>query len=145
MAEAAKNKTRKVNLNDRILKALKPARDGKPYDVRDTVVPGLRARVLGAAGAVSYSLLGTQEASTPRAAPWASMGRSHSPMHAVRHKHGSISSARESTPKTKRNHRRLLEQQKRENTFAPVLEDFVNEKLSNRTKRPRGREGLKEI
>jgi Arm DNA-binding domain len=58
MAEAAKrDHTRKVNLNDRVLKALKPARDGKPYDVRDTVVPRLLVRVMGS-GKLSFALGG---------------------------------------------------------------------------------------
>jgi hypothetical protein len=43
----ADGKTRKVTLTDRTLKTLKPAPDGQPYDVRDTVVPGLRVRVMG--------------------------------------------------------------------------------------------------
>ena len=32
---------------DRYLKSLKPTKDGMPYDVRDTEVPGLRVRVMG--------------------------------------------------------------------------------------------------
>jgi len=35
----------KRTLNDRTLKALKPARKGKTYDLRDTVVPGLAVRI----------------------------------------------------------------------------------------------------
>ena len=34
-------------LTDRALKALKPAPDGKPYDVMDIAVPGLGVRVMG--------------------------------------------------------------------------------------------------
>jgi integrase len=34
-------------LNDRMLKALKPRKDGKPYDVMDAIVPGMGVRVLG--------------------------------------------------------------------------------------------------
>ena len=52
----ANETTRKLNLTDRSVKALKPAPDGKPYDVRDSVVPGLRIRVMGT-GALSFVLL----------------------------------------------------------------------------------------
>jgi hypothetical protein len=48
--------TRKLNLTDRSVKALRPAPDGKPYDVRDGIVPGLRVRVMGT-GALSFVLL----------------------------------------------------------------------------------------
>lgn len=48
--------TRKLKLTPRGLKALKPARDGKPYDVRDGVVPGLRVRVMPT-GAMSFVVL----------------------------------------------------------------------------------------
>jgi integrase len=35
---------------------LRPARDGKPYDIRDAVVPGLRVRVMGT-GQISFVVL----------------------------------------------------------------------------------------
>jgi integrase len=52
----AKETTRKLQLTDRSIRALKPARDGKPYDVRDDAVSGLRVRVMGS-GYLSFVLL----------------------------------------------------------------------------------------
>ena len=42
----AKAETDQRKLTDRLLQSLKGARDGKPYDVRDTEARGLRARVM---------------------------------------------------------------------------------------------------
>ena len=44
MAEAA---TKELRLTDRYLQSLKGAKDGKPYDIRDKEVRGLRVRVMG--------------------------------------------------------------------------------------------------
>jgi hypothetical protein len=42
---AVKNNTPKRTINDRMLRALKPAGPGQRSEVRDTVVPGFRVRV----------------------------------------------------------------------------------------------------
>jgi integrase len=142
MAEAAKSKTRKVTLNDRILKALKPARDGKPYDVRDTVVPGLRVRVMGS-GQRSFVLLARYP------------GSQH-PTRRALGEFGAISlgDARRKAqawlgligkgidPHDQEERQRLAEHQKRENTFAAVLGDFINEKLPSER---RGREVARDL
>jgi integrase len=130
MAEATeRSHTRKVNLNDRVLKALKPARDGKPYDVRDTVVPGLRVRVM-ASGQRSFVLLGR-------------FGGNPNPTRRAIGAYGALSLAdarrkaqawlhlldQSIDPRDQEERQRLVEQQKRKNTFAAVAEDFIAEKL----------------
>jgi hypothetical protein len=42
----AKASTIKRSLTDRYLKSIKGSRDGKPYDIRDTEIRGLRVRVM---------------------------------------------------------------------------------------------------
>ena len=42
----AKASTIKRNLTDRYLKSLKGSKDGKPYDVRDAEIRGLRVRIM---------------------------------------------------------------------------------------------------
>jgi hypothetical protein len=54
--EMAKAETDQRKLTDRLLQSLKGARDGKPYDVRDTEARGLRARVMPS-GERSFVLL----------------------------------------------------------------------------------------
>ena len=42
----AKASTIKRNLTDRYLRSLTGGKDGKPYDIRDTEIRGLRVRVM---------------------------------------------------------------------------------------------------
>jgi integrase len=129
MADAERKETRRVTLNDRILKALRPAKDGKPYDVRDTVVPGLRVRVMGS-GQRSFVLLGRYP------------GSPH-PTRRAMGEYGALTlaAARQKAqawldllgqgidPQDHEDRKRIVEQQKRKNTFAAVAEDFIAEKL----------------
>jgi integrase len=119
--------SRKVTLNDRILKSLRPAPDGKPYDVHDTACPGHAIRVTGSA---SHVLI-------------ARFPGSPNPTRRVIAKVGVISlvdaraKAREwlaliakgIDPQQLEAQQRLAEQQKRKNTFAAVAEDFIADKL----------------
>jgi integrase len=139
---SARGATRRVNLNDRILKALKPAPDGKPYDVRDTVVPGLRVRVMGS-GQRSFVLLGRYPGSP-------------NPTRRAMGEYGAISLAdargkaqawldligKGIDPQDDEDRKRNAELQKRKNTFLAVAEDFIAEKL--RTER-KGREVERDI
>lgn len=54
----------KKALTDRLLRSLKPAKNGKPYDIRDVVTPGLRARVLPG-GQVTFVLLARYGSKNP--------------------------------------------------------------------------------
>jgi integrase len=134
--------TRRVTLNDRILKALKPAPDGKPYDVRDVAVPGLRVRVMGS-GQRSFVVLGRYPGSP-------------NPTRRAMGEYGAISLAdarrkaqhwldligKGIDPQEQEERQRLAEQQKRKNSFAAVAEDFIAEKLVGERK---GREIERDI
>jgi hypothetical protein len=142
MAEAAKNITRRVTLNDRILRALKPARDGKPYDVRDTVVPGLRVRIMGS-GQRSFVLLARYPGSvhpTRRALGEYGAISLRDARHKAQEWLGFIRKGID--PHDQEERQRLAEHRKRENTFAAVLEDFINEKLPSER---RGREVARDL
>jgi integrase len=127
-----RKESRKANLNDRILKSLKPK--SEHYDVRDTVVPGLRVRVMPS-GHRSFVLL----------------GRFPGNPHPTRRSLGSygalsLAQAREKAqgwlgmvekgidPQLAEERQRLAEQQKRKNSFAAVAEDFIKEKLPTERK-----------
>jgi integrase len=126
--------TRKLKLTDRSVKALRPAPDGKPYDVRDGIVPGLRVRVMGT-GALSFVLLArfpgsphptrralgsygalTLEQARSKAREWLSLiGRGIDPAH-----------------EEERHRQAALRQQ--ENSFAAVAEQFIKRHVSKTRK-----------
>jgi hypothetical protein len=154
MGTAARD-TRRTNLNDRILKALKGATDGKPYDVRDTVVPGLRVRVMGS-GQRTFVLLGRYPGSkqpTRRAlgtyVERSKIDTTQEPTDAevlaldvltlaeARRKaklwRGMIGE-RKIDPALEQKRQQQAEQLKRKNSFAAVAEDFFVEKLPGERK-----------
>jgi integrase len=120
----------KRNLTDRALKALKPAKSGKRYDIMDAVVPGLGVRVsdtgqrsfvlvtrfpgaknptrraIGNYGAVSL------EAARTKARQWLQ----------------SIQAGVD--PGEQEARQRAAELRARQNSFAAVCEDFIRDKLS---------------
>jgi integrase len=129
-------------LTDRTLKALKPAADGKPYDVMDSDTPGLGVRVLG--GQQTFILVA-------RFPP--------NPKHPTRRALGaygvlSLGEAREKArewqrlirkgidPQAEEERQRQAEQRKRANSFAAIAEDFIRDKLSAERK---GREVERDI
>ena len=134
MAGKSRTETRRTNLNDRILKTLKPAPDGKPYDIRDTVVPGLRVRVMGS-GQRTFPLLGRSPGSPPP--PRRAMAASGE---------WTLAKARSKAqdwltlvgkgidPAIEEERQRAAEQRKQENTFAAVAEDFIKAKLAGERK-----------
>ena len=134
MAGKSRIETRRTNLNDRLLKALRPARDGKPYDVRDTVVPGLRVRVMGS-GQRTFVLLSRYP------------GSPH-PTRRALGEYGelTLAQARASAqdwlgllgrgvdPAIEQERQRAAELRKQENSFAAVAEDFIKAKLAGERK-----------
>src|SRR5262245_52043231 len=121
-------------LNDRILKALKPAPHGTLYDVADTVVPGFGVRVSDSGRRTLilttrypgsrnptrralgiYGKIGLAQARA-KARTWLELVRQGK------------------DPKEEEERQRLAEQRKRANTFAAVAEDFIAEKLPTERK-----------
>jgi integrase len=144
MGRAAERKdTRRTNLNDRVLKALKPAPKGKPYDIRDTVVPGLRVRVMHG-GQRTFVLL-ARYPSNPNCPTRRALGEYGKLTLA-----GARAKAQEwleiirrgIDPREEEERQRQAEQEKRENTFQAVAEDFITEKLSGERK---GKEVARDI
>src|SRR5262245_38744349 len=120
----------KRTLNDRLIKALKPAKPGQRYDVSDALVPGLGVRVTDK---------GTKTFTLTRRFP----GRTN-PTRRALGEYGAITleQAREEArkwislvgrgidPQVEAERRHLAEQRKRAGTFASVAETFIKEKLS---------------
>jgi integrase len=124
----------KRTLNDRIIKALKPASAGTRYEVKDTVLPGFRVRVtekrrctymlrarypgmkhssrreIGDCGAISL------EAARGKARRWLELIKQGI------------------DPQLEEERSRLAEQQQRQNSFAAVAEDFIRQKLPEERK-----------
>jgi integrase len=124
----------KRTLNDRLIRALKPAAAGCRYEVKDIVVPGLAVRVtdngrrtyilrrrypgsthanrraLGDCGVISLD-----DART-KARAWLEM------------------IARDVDPRTQEERQRQAERGKRRNTFAAIAEDFIRDKLPGERK-----------
>jgi integrase len=126
--------TKKIKLTDRSVKALKPARDGKPYDIRDTVCPGLRVRVMGT-GQISFVVL----------------GRFPNSVHPTRRALGlygriSLDQARQKArdwfqliakgidPGIEEERQRQAELRQQRTTFAAVAEEYITKKVSKTAK-----------
>src|SRR5262249_34397877 len=132
----------KETLNDRALKALKPAKKGTRYERMDKVVPGFGIRVTDK-GAKTFILIARYPGST-------------NPTRRALGEYGAITleKARQKArdwleviergadPAEQEERERQAEQQKRENTFAAVAEDFIAEKLPGERK---GKEVEREI
>jgi integrase len=120
-------------LTDRKLKSLKPAADGRPYDVKDTEVRGLRIRVmpttktfvllarfpgnkqptrqsLGAYGEL------TLEQAREKARAWRNQLK------------------RKIDPRAEEERQRLAEKRRQENSFAAVAEEFIKRHVSKTPK-----------
>ncbi|MGA2313391.1 MAG: integrase arm-type DNA-binding domain-containing protein [Xanthobacteraceae bacterium] len=129
-------------LTDAKVRSLKPAPDGKPYDVKDTEIPGLRVRVLGG-GQRTFVLLArfpgspnptrralgaygdlTLEEARQKASAWRKLLRNGVDPH--------VQQERE----------RLAELRQRQTTFTAVAEDFIRDKLPGERK---GREAERDI
>jgi integrase len=138
----AKASTIKRNLTDRYLKSLKGSKNGKPYDVRDAEIRGLRVRVMPGGERTfvllaryhhggdptrralgTYPILGLAEA-REKARKWRDL----------------IKRGIDPAQEEEREH--AAELRKRKTTFLAVAEDFIREKLPYERK---GREVERDI
>ena len=132
----------KRTLNDRMLKALKPAKVGQRYDVMDGVVPGLACRVTQT-GHKSFVLLARYPGSA-------------NPTRRAIGDYGAITLAeardkardwlvlvrRDIDPQISEERQRQAQIRQQANTFAAVAEDFIADKLPSERK---GREVERDI
>ena len=122
-------------LTDTKIRSLKPASNEKPYDVKDTQVPGLRVRVLGS-GQRTFVLLGRFPASPhPTRRALGVYGDSDAgELPGRRQPLGAADPAghRSANMKEERERQAALRQQR--TTFAAVAEDFIKDKLPGERK-----------
>jgi integrase len=121
---------KKQVLNDRTLKALKPADAGKRYEVMDAIVPGLGVRVTERA-TKTFMLVTRYPGSnnpTRRALGEYDALTLEKARVKARHWHELISKGIDPAAEVQR--QKQVEQRKRAGTFAAVAADFIAEKLS---------------
>ena len=138
----AKASTLKRNLTDRYLRSLKGGKEGKPYDIRDSEIRGLRVRVMPSGERTFVLLARFQHGADPTR-------RALGAYPAV-----SLAEAREKArkwrelikrgidPAQEEERERTAELRKQKTTFTAVAEDFIREKLPNESK---GREVERDI
>jgi integrase len=132
----------KRTLTDRTLKALKPAKVGKRYDVSDSVVPGLAVRVTDS-GQRTFVLIARFPGSknpTRRALGDYGALTLEQARHNARHWLEML--RRGVDPKEEEQKKRAAELRRRQNTFAAVAEDFIRDKLSGER---RGKDAERDI
>jgi integrase len=132
----------KRTLTDRTLKALKPAKAGKRYDVSDSVVPGLAVRVTDS-GQRTFVLIARFPGSknpTRRALGEYGALTLEQARHNARHWLEML--RRGVDPKEEEEKKRAAELRRRQNTFAAVAEDFIRDKLSGER---RGKDAERDI
>jgi hypothetical protein len=138
----AKASSVKRNLTDRYLKSLKGSPDGRPYDVRDTEIRGLRVRVMPS-GERTFVLLARfqHDANPTRRAlgtyPALSLAEARDRARKWRDLIG-----RGVDPAQEQERERAAELRKQRVTFAAIAEDFIAEKLPGESK---GREVERDI
>ncbi len=138
----AKASTIKRNLNDRYLKSLRGGKNGKPYDVRDNEIRGLRVRVMPS-GERTFVLLARYQ---PGAAPTRRALGAYPVL--------GLAEAREKArdwrnliakgidPAAKERAERVERERKQESTFRAVAEAFIADKLASQRK---GREVARDL
>ena len=124
----------KRTLNDRIVKALKPARAGERYDVMDTVVPGFGVRVSDKGRRTFVLTTRYPGSSNPTRRAIGVLGEVG--LAEARQKaRGWLELIRQGIdPRALEERQRAAEQRKRANSFAAVAEDFIAEKLPSERK-----------
>jgi integrase len=124
----------KRTLNDRVLKALKPAKVGKRYDVMDAALPGFGVRVTDK-GTKTFTLtkrFPSSDNPTRRAlGEYPAMGLAEARQKARK---WIDLIGRKIDPQVEVEQQRLAEQRKRANSFAAVAEDFIKSKLPSERK-----------
>jgi integrase len=117
-------------LNDRIIKALKPAKPGKRAEIFDSIVPGLSVRVTDT-GAKSFTLVTRYPGSSnPARRALGAYGEITLEQARVKARHWLELVGRGVDPHVERERQRLAEQRKQAGTFANLAEAFIREKLS---------------
>jgi integrase len=119
----------KRTLNDRIVRSLKAAPRGKRYEVMDSVVPGFGIRLTDK-GAKTFILIARYPGSenpTRRALGEYGELTLEQARETARNWHELI--RRGIDPREDQERQQLAEQRKRANTFAAVVEDFIDGKL----------------
>jgi integrase len=132
----------KRTLTDRTVKALKPAKAGKRYDVSDSVVPGLAVRVTDS-GQRTFVLIARFPGSknpTRRALGDYGALTLEQARHNARHWLEML--RRGVDPKEEVEKKRAAELRRRQNIFAAVAEDFIRDKLSDER---RGKDAERDI
>jgi integrase len=123
-------------LTDLKIRSLKPAADGKPYDIKDTQVPGLHVRVMPT-GHRSFVLLG-RFPNKPHPTRRALGGYGQLTLEGARDKAREwrrlISRGIDPQTQELRDRQAVLRQQA--TTFAAVAEDFIKDKLRTEKKGP---------
>jgi integrase len=131
----AKASTIKRSLTDRYLKSLKGSKNGKPYDVRDTEIRGLRVRVMPS-GERTFVLLARYKhgcAPTRRAlGGYPALGLAEAREKA---REWRLLICRGIDPAQEQARKRAAELRKQKTTFLAVAEDFIREKLPSERKR----------
>jgi integrase len=131
----AKASTIKRSLTDRYLKSLKGSKDGKPYDIRDTEIRGLRVRVMPS-GERTFVLLARYKhggAPTRRAlGGYPALGLAEAREKA---REWRLLISRGIDPAQEEARKRAAELRKQKTTFLAVAEDFIQEKLPSERKR----------
>ena len=131
----AKASTIKRSLTDRYLKSLKGSKDGKPYDIRDTEIRGLRVRVMPS-GERTFVLLARYKhgcAPTRRAlGGYPALGLAEAREKA---REWRLLISRGIDPAQEQARKRAAELRKQKTTFLAVAEDFIREKLTSERKR----------
>jgi integrase len=126
--------TKKLKLTDRGVKALKPARDGKPYDVRDSVVPGLRVRVMGT-GALSFVVLARfPGASHPTRRALGLYDRLTLEQARAKAREWFSLIGKGIDPAVEERRQRQAELRQQQTTFAAVAEEYITKKVTKTTK-----------
>jgi integrase len=120
----------KRTLNDRIIKALKPAKPGKRVEIFDGIVPGLSVRVTET-GHKSFMLVTRYPGSiSPARRALGSYGEITLEQARVKARHWLELVSRGTDPQIEIERQRLAEQRKQAGTFANLAEAFIREKLS---------------
>lgn len=134
MPQKALKNQKKKGLNDRTLKALKPAAKGKHYDQKDDIVPGLAVRV-SETGRKTFVLVTRYPGSkNPTRRALGTYGELTLEQARIKAR-GWLETLRKGMdPAIEAERRKAAELRRQENSFAAIVEAFITEKLSGERK-----------
>jgi integrase len=134
-APMADESTRKIKLTDRGIKALKPAPDRRPFDVRDSVVPGLRVRVMST-GALSFVVLARFPGSAnPTRRSLGAYGRITLEEARAKAREWFLLIGRGVDPAVQEERQRQAELRQLRTTFGAIAEEYITKKVARTAKR----------